>query len=92
MKASHFLLAGVGGASAFLQPIISEPSLSVRLSSPISTAIEGVTIRPAFAQEQGTIQRTIAGMLMNPLSIDTRNFVCAEEKDTLIGFGQVISF
>lgn len=41
--------------------------------------------------EKGFVQRTLLGMLMNPLSIDMQNFICAEELSTgaLVGFGQV---
>ncbi|CAN0543379.1 unnamed protein product, partial [Ectocarpus sp. 8 AP-2014] len=45
--------------------------------------------RPAAKTEQGTIQKILVGMLMNPMSIDVSNFICAEQEGALVGFGQV---
>lgn len=50
-----------------------------------------VQYRPALAEEIGDIRRILAGMLMNPLSINAENFICAEDAGALVGFGQVRS-
>lgn len=48
-----------------------------------------VQFRAALPEEDGAIRRILAGMLMNPMSIDVKNFVCAEKEGLLVGFGQV---
>lgn len=93
------LLAWLGVASAFLTPPFSQIMLSVpsaamhtcRYASQEPTTPSELHFRPAAKTEQGTIQQILVGMLMNPMSIDISNFICAEQEGALVGFGQVRS-
>ncbi|CBN74296.1 conserved unknown protein [Ectocarpus siliculosus] len=89
------LLAWLGVASAFLTPPFSQIMLAVpsaatcRYASQEPTTPGELHFRPAAKTEQGTIQKILVGMLMNPMSIDISNFICAEQEGALVGFGQV---
>ena len=48
-----------------------------------------VQIRPAVAADQATINRIIRKAGINPMSLDWRRFVIAEESGAIIGIGQV---
>lgn len=90
MKALPAFLAGLRIASAFLLPQVPGPGPAYCSSPTSNTPNEDVVhFRPALREEQGAIRRILAGMLMNPLSIDVQNFICAEDKGELVGFGQV---
>lgn len=88
MRVLPVLLTGLGGTASFILPQVPGPGLAVRCSSSTSD-IPSVQFRKAKKEEQGKIRSTLAGMLMNPLSINLENFICAEEEGALVGFGQV---
>ncbi|CAM9266574.1 unnamed protein product [Discosporangium mesarthrocarpum] len=48
-----------------------------------------VNFRAGEPGDKVLIMKTLTGMLMNPLSVDTENFIVAEEKGDVVGFGQV---
>jgi N-acetylglutamate synthase-like GNAT family acetyltransferase len=48
-----------------------------------------MNIRPAQPQDQKTITRIIRAAEINPLSLDWRRFVIAEEDSRVIGIGQI---
>lgn len=95
MKVPLVLIIVLGGASAFLLPCSVRSNGAVRytyLKSKSEWARDdGVHVRPGKTDDETAIRTTLAKMLMNPLSIDVQNFVCAEDEGKLIGFGQVIS-
>ncbi|CAM9453973.1 unnamed protein product [Ectocarpus sp. 13 AM-2016] len=88
-------LAWLGMVSAFLTPPFSQIMLAIpsasscRYASHEPTTPSQLHFRPAAKTEQGTIQKIVVGMLMNPMSIDVSNFICAEQEGALVGFGQV---
>lgn len=91
----------LGSVCAFILPHPSAPprtrywssQSNVKSLNPNSESIwEGLHVRPGTKEDEGTIRRTLAGMLMNPLFINVQNFVCAEEDGELVGFGQVNPF
>lgn len=93
MKVPLVLIIVLGGASAFLLPCSVRSNGAVRytyLKSKSEWARDdGVHVRPGKTDDETAIRTTLAKMLMNPLSIDVQNFVCAEDEGKLIGFGQV---
>lgn len=86
MKVLLTLLGALGVVCSFVLPQSPRPLVEVRCGMPPSACFE---LRPGQKEDEGTIRRILAGMLMNPLSIDVRNFVCAEVDGKLVGFGQV---
>lgn len=94
MKVLVVLLSWLGMASAFLLSQapgrgLTAHHLSAAASSMSTPSGDLVQFRPALPEELGAIRGVLAGMLMNPLSIDVKNFICAEEEGALVGFGQV---
>ncbi|CAM9093724.1 unnamed protein product [Laminaria digitata] len=98
MKVLAILLSWLGVTSAFLlsqapgRGLTSHDHLSAAASSTSTTTPSGedlVQFRAALPEELGAIRGVLAGMLMNPMSVDVQNFICAEEEGLLVGFGQV---
>ncbi|CAM9584588.1 unnamed protein product, partial [Choristocarpus tenellus] len=50
---------------------------------------QGFSFRKGAPGDHDVISKTLAGMLMNPLFVDTDNFIVAEEEDRVVGFGQI---
>ena len=48
-----------------------------------------MNIRPATQADQKTIERIIRDAGINPMSLDWRRFVVAEDDDAIIGVGQI---
>lgn len=48
-----------------------------------------ITIRPATAADQPTIQRIVRAARINPTAIDWRRFLVAESDGVIVGIGQV---
>ncbi|CAN0543232.1 unnamed protein product, partial [Ectocarpus sp. 8 AP-2014] len=70
--------------------MLAVPSAATcRYASQEPTTPSELHFRPAAKTEQRTIQKILVGMLMNPMSIDVSNFICAEQEGALVGFGQV---
>lgn len=101
LKARRRVLPGASSTSASTpsRGLTARPTHCVSLaasasSTPSTPPPSGdddqvVQFRAAFPEEDGAIRRILAGMLMNPMSIDVKNFVCAEKEGLLVGFGQV---
>ena len=95
IKALAVFLAGLRSSGAFFKPAVWPVEAIAKLcssSAPFeNSSTVGVRFRPARAEEEGEIRRKMFAMMMNPLSIDARNFICAEEEEEglMIGFGQV---
>lgn len=90
------LLACLGSSAFLLPPVPALGRAAIRLdASPSESTKTGEVgeyfFRRGVREEQRAIQEVMVRMTMNPTSIDTDNFLCAEEKGTgaLIGFGQV---
>lgn len=48
-----------------------------------------IDLRPAIEQDQKTITRLIHAAGINPMSLDWRRFLIAEDNGTIVGIGQV---
>ncbi len=48
-----------------------------------------MNIRPAIAQDQDTIKRIVHAANINPLNLDWRHFIVAEEDGQIVGIGQI---
>jgi N-acetylglutamate synthase-like GNAT family acetyltransferase len=48
-----------------------------------------MNIRPARAEEQGAIQAMVRGAHLNPLDLNWRRFLVAEDESGILGVGQI---
>lgn len=101
MKTLVVFLSWLGVASAFLLPqapghgvvgVAAHRYLSATASSTSTPSGDLVQFRAALPEELGAIRGVLVGLLMNPLSIDVKNFICAEQEGLLVGFGQVCTY
>ena len=100
MKVFVVFLSWLGVASAFLLSqapgrgggVTAHRYLSAAASRTSTPSGDLVQFRAALPEELGAIRGVLVGMMMNPLSIDVNNFICAEQEGLLVGFGQVCMY